>query len=192
MYRCIRMEKNRAISVINPTSPRLMAPVDVCPHRFIDTQSLELVEFSSEDNIIIPPYAILSHTWIPKEEIIYDEYRQPLEETYYKLGYHKIKAACQRAHEQNLRYIWIDTCCIKQSDDNDVAANTTSMYDYYQNAEVCNWLAQFKSSQWLERGWTLQELLAPKTVLFFDEDWQYIGDKRGQSIHDINVLDRMS
>ncbi|THV00638.1 HET-domain-containing protein [Dendrothele bispora CBS 962.96] len=200
-----------------------MAPVDVCPHRFIDTQSLELVEFSSKDNIIIPPYAILSHTWIPEEEIIYDEYRQPLEETYEKLGYHKIKAACLRAREQNLRYIWIDTCCIKQSDDNDVAANITSMYGYYQNAEVCyvylvdvtalqsDWPTQLRDSQWLGRGWTLQELLAPKTVLFFDEYWQYIGDKhnlRGlihhkttipqsvlsgeQSIQDINVLDRMS
>ncbi|THV00633.1 hypothetical protein K435DRAFT_440570 [Dendrothele bispora CBS 962.96] len=222
-HRCIHMEGNRAMSIINPTSPHLMAPVDVCPHRFIDTQSLELVEFSSEDNIIIPPYAILSHTWITGEEISYDEYCQPLEETYYKLGYQKIVAACQRAHEQNLRYIWIDTCCIKQSDDNDVAVNITSMYGYYQNAEVCyvylvdvtalqsDWPTQLRDSQWLGRGWTLQELLAPKTVLFFDEDWQYIGDKHKlqglihhetaipqgvlsgeQSIQDINVLDRMS
>jgi hypothetical protein len=32
-------------------------------------------------------------------------------------------------------------------------------------------------SKWFTRGWTLQELLAPKTVVFFDQDWVDIGTK---------------
>lgn len=34
-----------------------------------------------------------------------------------------------------------------------------------------------RKSQWLERGWTLQELLAPRTVDFYDANWENIGSK---------------
>ncbi|KAJ1322991.1 HET domain-containing protein [Microdochium nivale] len=33
----------------------------------------------------------------------------------------------------------------------------------------------FQSSRWFRRGWTLQELLAPETLQFFDTDWSFIG-----------------
>ena len=32
--------------------------------------------------------------------------------------------------------------------------------------------------EWFSRGWTLQELIAPKNVQFLNENWQRIGDKR--------------
>jgi hypothetical protein len=35
----------------------------------------------------------------------------------------------------------------------------------------------FCSSRWFTRGWTLQELLAPEYVVFFDKDWNDIGTK---------------
>ena len=34
---------------------------------------------------------------------------------------------------------------------------------------------RFNQSSWFERGWTLQELLAPKHVLFYDAHWNEIG-----------------
>lgn len=33
----------------------------------------------------------------------------------------------------------------------------------------------FRRSSWFSRGWTLQELLAPDLVLFFDSDWRPFG-----------------
>ena len=36
----------------------------------------------------------------------------------------------------------------------------------------------FSVSEWFSRGWTLQELLAPKEVLFFDGTWFKVGTKR--------------
>ena len=36
----------------------------------------------------------------------------------------------------------------------------------------------FTRSLWFSRGWTLQELLAPKHVHFYDKDWQLLGNKR--------------
>ncbi|PMD25909.1 HET-domain-containing protein [Hyaloscypha hepaticicola] len=36
----------------------------------------------------------------------------------------------------------------------------------------------FLNSKWFTRGWTLQELIAPDTVLFFDSDWLSFGTKK--------------
>ncbi|KAL6709793.1 hypothetical protein ACN47E_001222 [Coniothyrium glycines] len=34
-----------------------------------------------------------------------------------------------------------------------------------------------RPSEWFSRGWTLQELLAPRVMQFYDRHWQYIGTK---------------
>jgi len=46
-----------------------------------------------------------------------------------------------------------------------------------------NWLVEqsFESSQWFTRGWTLQELLAPRNVVFFAPDWRPFGTRNGLS-----------
>lgn len=36
----------------------------------------------------------------------------------------------------------------------------------------------FEASEWLLRGWTLQELLAPEHVVFLDRDWTKFGTKK--------------
>ena len=38
-------------------------------------------------------------------------------------------------------------------------------------------VGSFESSDWFTRGWTLQELLAPKTMYFFDRCWRFLGTK---------------
>ena len=65
------------------------------------------------------------------------------------------------------------------------------MYKWYQKADLCYvYLAdfsleddqeaagtQFARSRWFTRGWTLQELLAPDHVIFYDRDWIKLGSK---------------
>jgi hypothetical protein len=65
------------------------------------------------------------------------------------------------------------------------------MFRRYQNAETCyadlsdvsndqkprDDGSAFSSSRWFQRGWTLQELLAPKRVEFFGLAWQKLGTK---------------
>lgn len=48
-----------------------------------------------------------------------------------------------------------------------------------------------RTSKWFTRGWTLQELLAPRTVLFFDDAWNIIGTKRdlAKALEDITGID---
>jgi len=226
-HRLVIKKNGKMISFAKSSScSHLMASIDICPRRLIDTHAFRLVEF--EENSIIPPYAILSHLWIGGQEVVHSEFIQPRRETFKKLGYWKLRAACQRARQDGICYIWVDTCCIEQGNHEDVAANITSMYAFYQNAAVCYThladvtvksdifneigpLGRRRGSEWFYRGWTLQELLAPRTVIFFNYKWDRIGDKHElrdhihhktaippallsgeQSIQDIDVLTRMS
>jgi hypothetical protein len=36
-----------------------------------------------------------------------------------------------------------------------------------------------EKSRWFTRGWTLQEMIAPKELKFYDRDWKFIGTKTG-------------
>jgi len=48
----------------------------------------------------------------------------------------------------------------------------------------CNWTTSaFRKSAWFTRGWTLQELLAPATVIFYNQTWTDIGTKLSLSAH---------
>jgi len=47
--------------------------------------------------------------------------------------------------------------------------------EYLPDASEFN--RQFHQSEWFERGWTLQELLAPRELEFFNRDWKHIGDR---------------
>jgi len=44
------------------------------------------------------------------------------------------------------------------------------------------WLQHFFRSRWFRRGWTLQELLAPNELLFYDQDWCLIGNLQNLKI----------
>lgn len=38
-----------------------------------------------------------------------------------------------------------------------------------------NHLPLFRSSEWFCRGWTLQELIAPRFIVFFNAEWRVLG-----------------
>jgi hypothetical protein len=63
------------------------------------------------------------------------------------------------------------------------------MYEWYEAARICFVLledllpgqpleADLTSRRWFSRGWTLQELIAPRLVEFFDQSLQFVGTKR--------------
>ena len=58
------------------------------------------------------------------------------------------------------------------------------MFRWYHNAALCyaflsdvDTQSEFGQSRWFTRGWTLQELIAPKSVLFYSSDWKYLSSK---------------
>ncbi|RSL81743.1 hypothetical protein CEP51_005613 [Fusarium floridanum] len=145
--------------------------------RLLNTERVELEFFIDE----IPPYAILSHTW-DQEEVIFQDMEQSRAKD--KKGYAKIKNCCSIAHDNGYNYVWIDTCCIDKTSSAELTEAINSMYRYYREAEVCySFLSDisspsdFSQSRWFTRGWTLQELIAPAHMIFFDKDWQQLGTR---------------
>ena len=49
------------------------------------------------------------------------------------------------------------------------------------------WISEFRHSRWFTRAWTLQELIAPKSVEFFSQEGVLLGDKGSleSSLHEI-------
>ncbi|KAK0723422.1 hypothetical protein B0T26DRAFT_801956 [Lasiosphaeria miniovina] len=153
----------------------------------------------------MPPYAILSHTW-GSEEVTYNDLVAGTGQD--KAGYQKIESCAKQASSDGLDYFWVDTCCIDKTNSTELSAAINSMFRWYQNAARCYvYLSDvsvagcrrkrkrkqsepceraFRESRWFTRGWTLQELLAPKLFEFFLKDGQRLGDKRSlkQEIHE--------
>jgi hypothetical protein len=142
----------------------------------------DLITFRTDD---LPPYAILSHTWTDGKEVTYSELVAGTGKN--KAGYDKIRFCGERAAADNLQYFWVDTCCIDKSSSSELSESINSMFQWYQNAEVCyvyladlppgSDMSRLPLCRWFSRGWTLQELIAPKVVQFYDREWNAIGTK---------------
>ncbi len=54
-------------------------------------------------------------------------------------------------------------------------------------ANKASWELAFQESRWFNRGWTLQELIAPTSVEFFSKEGVRLGDKKSLE-HDIRRI----
>jgi hypothetical protein len=59
----------------------------------------------------------------------------------------------------------------------DVELPELSLADREVQEKVKRWFLQTKSSRWYTRGWTLQELIAPAEVIFYDKYWRNLGTR---------------
>lgn len=145
----------------------------------------------------VPPYAILSHTWGTggDDEVTFRDLIDGTGDN--KSGFQKLRFCGNQAKANDLHYFWVDTCCIDKSNNNELTTAINSMFRWYQNAARCyvylsdvsvhtrdgqschtEWESAFRNSRWFTRGWTLQELLAPKVVEFYSRDHVRLGDKK--------------
>lgn len=138
-------------------------------------------EFSLTKDFLddVPAYAILSHTW-GSQEVTFKDFADGAGKD--KTGYDKIRFCGEQAKRDKLQYFWVDTCCIDKSNAVELQEAINSMFRWYQCAAKCYvylsdvstakrkasdlgllpWESAFRASRWFTRGWTLQELLAPK------------------------------
>lgn len=152
--------------------------------RLINCQTLSLEEFSDNKQVA---YAILSHTWETGGEVLYGDFGH--DQAKAKKGWGKIEASCILAVADGLKYLWIDTCCIDKSSSAELSEAINSMFVWYRDANVCYAYladhdtslagASMSDSRWFKRGWTLQELIAPNNVHFYDRAWRHIGRRQG-------------
>ena len=111
-----------------------------------------------------------------------------------KAGFSKVSYACSQAERDGFQYIWVDTCCIDKASSAEMTEAINSMFSWYQLAGVCYaylddvqhgghrggyriWKDDFAECRWFKRGWTLQELLAPRNITFYGQGWKQLGTK---------------
>ena len=163
--------------------------------RLLKANDDDTFSFNTFSEPTIPPYAILSHTWgSDSEEVTFKDIADRTGSD--KAGYQKLRFCGNQAKAHGLRYFWADTCCIDKSNEKELTTAINSMFRWYQNAARCyvylsdvsvrtqdglvphmGWESSFRNSRWFTRGWTLQELLAPKIVEFYSRDHVLLGDK---------------
>ena len=141
--------------------------------------AFEIEEFA-DDQLQNQPYAILSHTW-GSDEVTLQNINEPIVKS--RVGYRKVEQCCSIAHEMGYEYVWIDTCCIDKTSSAELSEAINSMFLWYREATICYAYLfdvpqkPFERSRWFTRGWTLQELIAPREIVFFDGNWKELGDK---------------
>ncbi|KAK3213853.1 hypothetical protein GRF29_28g1226851 [Pseudopithomyces chartarum] len=166
--------------------------------RLLNATTLRLETFYEEAT---PSYAILSHTW-GSDEVTFGELEslptlskssQTRTRILQSKGYYKIKKCCAQAVEDGLQYSWVDTCCINKRSSAELSEAINSMFKWYKQAHICYAYlsdvnvkdAEFASfdrsylegARWFTRGWCLQELIAPKEIVFFARSWKRLGKK---------------
>ncbi|KAL5348459.1 hypothetical protein ACLOAV_006942 [Pseudogymnoascus australis] len=154
--------------------------------RLINTSNLRIEEFFDGH---APNYAILSHRWVDGEVTLQE---MQSESATTKPGYQKILNTCKEAIADGIPYAWVDTCCIDKTSSAELSEAINSMYRWYAEAEICYAFLNdvdvddvtsgpgedaFAKSMWFSRGWTLQELIAPEHVTFYNASWREIGTK---------------
>ena len=181
--------------------------------RLINTKTMQLEDFTVRK---IPEYAILSHTWT-EEEVTFQELTGQSDTFIRKAGFAKILRTCVLARANDIKYAWVDTCCIDKTSSAELTEAINSMFRWYKNASICYaYLSdlpsrkermepgdhvtgndstigydELRACKWFTRGWTLQELIAPKTVQFYDQNWTFRGTKAdfADNIHRFTHID---
>ncbi|KAI1638784.1 HET-domain-containing protein [Biscogniauxia mediterranea] len=142
------------------------------------------------------------------DEVSFADYQTP-EKRVKQTGFRKTQLVCQKAREDHLEWAWIDTCCIDKSNSAELSEAINSMFKWYEGSAVCyanlnEWPREsetkdsnkalseifFRDYRWFSRGWTLQELIAPRNLRFYIDEsslglhspmyqsgWFLLGDK---------------
>ncbi|RPD73775.1 HET-domain-containing protein [Lentinus tigrinus ALCF2SS1-7] len=170
----------------------------------LSTARAELHFFGSPE-VVPDGFAALSHTWNnkpedgPPEQSFQDV--RKIQESCAKEGTNprdfvgeKIRRCCELAESHGYKWVWIDTCCIDKTSSAELSEAINSMFRYYSLARICygylrdvpdldnichdhKQAYRFNESIWFKRGWTLQELIAPRFFLFLSQSWTVLGTK---------------
>ncbi|KAL5388281.1 hypothetical protein PMIN02_007798 [Paraphaeosphaeria minitans] len=114
--------------------------------RLLHIDRKEFQEFYDLDSVA--PYAILSHRWMHAQRN--GKYRA-LELSHSEFvagsgddrGYGKVDKACEAVRHLSqqlgldLQWIWIDSCCIDKSNNEEHSEAINSMYEWYARSYVC-------------------------------------------------------
>ncbi|KAF9472529.1 hypothetical protein BDN70DRAFT_969550 [Pholiota conissans] len=159
----------------------------------LDSPQVHLKKDEVDHKDALKEYAILSHTWLHSQsgEITYDSWCKSDFDLLHP-GYRKLVQFSRAALENHRMTLgWMDTVCIDKSSSSELDESIRSMYKWYQDSSMCiTYLAESSSiadmakDLWFTRGWTLQELLAPEILKFYDCNWNQLTSSSNDKLHE--------
>ncbi|KAG1854595.1 hypothetical protein F4604DRAFT_1932654 [Suillus subluteus] len=147
-------------------------------------------------------YVMLSHRWEGKEPMLQDIRGNVVYDLDPVGGITKLQSFCGTARDMGYRWTWIDNCCIDQTNNVEVQQSVNSMFIWYRNSALTiiylsdvspsSQPGALASSVWNTRGWTVQEFLAPRLVLFYQKDWSlYLDDRSPNHKDSVAIMQEM-
>ncbi|KAG2066223.1 hypothetical protein BDR04DRAFT_1170353 [Suillus decipiens] len=130
---------------------------------------------------------MLSHRWEGEEPRLDDIQGKSVYELNSVGNVRKLQRFCETARDAGYHWAWSDTCCINKNDTVELPESITSMFRWYQHSSLTIvYLYDISPSSgsgalssvaltimtiWNGRGWTFQEFIAPKVIIFCQNDW---------------------
>ncbi|KAG2118688.1 uncharacterized protein F5147DRAFT_800738 [Suillus discolor] len=144
-------------------------------------------------------YVMLSHRWEDGEPLLQDIQGKVIYELDPVGDIKKLQSFCKTTRDLGYHWAWSDTCCIDKNIDVKLQASLKSMF-------ACRILlpsskpGALARSAWNTRGWTVQEFLVSKVIIFYQKDWTlYLDDRTPnhkdsvaimQELEDVTGIDR--
>ncbi|KAG2337934.1 hypothetical protein BDR05DRAFT_969717 [Suillus weaverae] len=134
-------------------------------------------------------YAMLSHRWEGNEPLLQDIQGKSVYDPELDLvgGMTKLRSFCKTSRDAGYNWAWSDTCCIDKSNNVELQESVNSMFVWYHHSALTiiylsdvppsSKSGALAKSVWNTRGWTIQEFIASKIILFYQNDWTlYLDD----------------
>ncbi|KAG1726887.1 uncharacterized protein EDB91DRAFT_1350447 [Suillus paluster] len=143
--------------------------------------------------------AMLSHRWEGTEPLLHDIKDKVIYELKPDGGLAKLQPFCAIARKAEYHWAWMDSCCIDQTNNVEVQTSLDSMFTWYHHSELTvvylsdvppsSTSGALAKSAWNTRGWTVPELLAPKVIRFYQQDWTpYLDNKAPNHKESIEIM----
>jgi hypothetical protein len=148
-------------------------------------------------------YAMLSHRWEGDEPPL----RHIQHKAVYKLepvgGMHKLQSFCKVARDAGCHWAWSDTSCIDRTNNVELQESVHAMFVWYRHSALTiiylsdvlpsSQSGALAASSWNKRGWTVQEFLAPKVVIFYQKDWSpYLADRSPNHKQSVTIMQELA
>lgn len=153
--------------------------------KLLDIRTREVVDFLDSNT---PPYAILSHTWIIHDEPVLNQWAVD-RKLHRQLPLHeKAIQGCKYAYKQGVVHLWVGSLCIDFSSSVTMEEVVNDSFQRLSKSSICTTYLpdlpadgpSFNINAWRQCNhwrwaWTLQELVVPPRVEFFDKEWNHRG-----------------
>lgn len=131
---------------------------------------------------------MLSHRWDAKESLLQEIHGKIVYKLHPVGGIVKLQSFCKIACDAGYRWAWMDTCCIDKTNNVELQESINSMFVWYHHSALTivylsdvppsSEPGALAKSVWNTRGWTFQELMASRCILFYQSDWTlYLNDR---------------